>query len=115
MTILRSKATQKKYDAYIVGGVGEGCVLCQKEPINSFTHWKIVSNDFPYDRIAKTHHMIVPIRHSDESELTDDEVQELRTLKETYIADHYDDIIEATRHQKSIPHHFHLHIIVEDT
>lgn len=107
---------QEKYDAYIAEGkMGEGCVLCQKKPINLFTHWKIVSNDFPYDQVAKTHHMIVPLRHSDESGITGDEMQELSRLKKTYIADHYDYIIEATRHRLPIPYHFHLHIISEDT
>lgn len=60
------------------------CALCAKEPIQEFTHWKIVSNNFPYDRIAELHNMIVPVRHCAEEELTQEELTEYASIKKVH-------------------------------
>lgn len=105
---LRYPETEKRYRDLIATGILERCcVLCDKEAISSFTHWKIITNDFPYDRIAKTHDMLVPLRHVIEGSLTDEEHQELLDIKHGYVNDHYDYIIEPTHHGKSIPTHLH--------
>jgi diadenosine tetraphosphate (Ap4A) HIT family hydrolase len=85
--------------------------LCEKVSIQSFTYWKITENSFPYDQIAKTHHMLVPLRHVIEDELSKDELAEFKTIKAEHVSE-YDWIIEATAKNKSIPNHFHLHFIV---
>lgn len=103
----------KKYDDYRAHGALQGsCVLCEKVPLHKFVHWKIISNDFPYDLIAEVHEMIVPIRHSIEEGLTQEERDEFFEIKQGYLQK-YGYIIEATRTVKSIPEHFHLHLIIE--
>ncbi len=90
----------------------DSCALCSKEPLVTYTHWKIIDNAFPYDLIAKDHHMMVPIRHTKESGLTDAELLEFTQIKTDFINSKYDYIIEATPQNKSIPGHFHLHLII---
>lgn len=92
--------------------VDAGCPLCSDEPaIHTFTHWRIVINAFPYGKIAEVHHMLIPIRHIDERGLTQEEKEELIEIKHTYIADTYQYVIKATKKFKSIPDHFHVHLI----
>ncbi|MBM3257552.1 MAG: DUF3605 domain-containing protein [Candidatus Liptonbacteria bacterium] len=113
MALLRSKELHEKYLAYIAkGGLSNGCVLCTKPPITDFTHWKIVLNDFPYDKFAQIHHMIVPRRHIAENELSEAEKEEFQRLKAGHINENYDFMIEPTYKLKSIPSHFHIHLLV---
>ncbi|MBX4192088.1 hypothetical protein KW798_01230 [Candidatus Parcubacteria bacterium] len=113
MSLLRTKEMSDKYQALIAqGGLDHSCVLCAKTPLKEFTYWKIIPNDFPYDKVAKTHHMLIPKRHSDEKNLTKEENEELWKIKPEYINDQYDYILEATSKHKSIPAHFHLHLLV---
>ena len=112
-TLFRTQAQHEKYIAYIQeGGLKSGCVLCEKTPLQEFNHWKIVPNDFPYDKIAKTHHMILPKRHATEPDLSETEKQEFQELKVGYINQNYEFMIEPASKMKSIPEHFHLHLIV---
>lgn len=90
------------------------CPLCKKEPIiKQFKYWKIINNIFPYNRIAKEHHMIIPIRHAIEGKLIKAEILELKKIKEKYLIKNkkYDILIEALS-LKTLPDHFHLHLIV---
>lgn len=108
----RTRDGNARYDAYkCTPEFSHGCVLCEREARKEFTWWKIIVNKFPYDRIASVHDMLVPKRHATEDELTEDEKCELREIKRTEIHD-YQFIIEPTPHVKSIPTHFHLHLIV---
>lgn len=114
MTLFR---TQKTHDAYeqakahghLTSGI---CRMCNDETLVEFTHWRIITNLFPYDNIAQTHHLLIPKRHVVERELTPAEVAELLNLKETSLNDTYTFIFEPLPKQKSIPQHFHLHLIV---
>jgi len=87
-----------------------GCALCNKPALKAFKYWYITKNDFPYDRIAEKHDMIVPFRHTNETGLTLDETAELLSIKQQYLQD-YDYLIEAAEQRRSIPKHFHLHLI----
>jgi len=112
MATLRTPEGEKKYQDYIkAGGLDNGCPLCRDTARKTFTYWKIVSNDFPYDRVAGAHDMVVPLRHITEHELTAEELEELREIKHSYINDTYDYVIEAVYKKKSIPKHFHLHLV----
>ena len=113
MSSLRTKEVQAKYDVFkAAGGLGGGCRLCDGEPLKTYTYWKIIENKYPYGLFAKTHHMAVPIRHTDESGMTQDEWYEWGTLKHTDIDAQYEYLMEATRKVKTIPSHFHIHLIV---
>jgi diadenosine tetraphosphate (Ap4A) HIT family hydrolase len=112
MDLLRTDEMAAKYKAAINNGALDGgCVLCQKTSIVEFEYWKIIENDFPYDRIAKIHHMIVPKGHISEGKISDLAQKEIAEIKEGYISSNYNYIIEAAHKNKSIPDHFHLHLI----
>jgi hypothetical protein len=86
----------------------------KKEPLHTFTYWKVVENEYPYDRVAAVHHMILPLRHTDGTDLSEAERAELEQLKQTILNDTYHFIVEALPRTKSIPAHFHLHLMVPD-
>jgi lipopolysaccharide biosynthesis protein len=110
---LRSKQMLEKYLARLAIITSEpGCKLCMLPVIESFTYWNIVPNEYPYDLITTTHHMIQPKRHCTAEELTEEEHKELLVIKRGYINDHYDMITESVTHTSSIPAHFHLHLMV---
>jgi hypothetical protein len=112
MANLRTPETHAKYKNFLAQREpGQVCVLCTAEPLQIFTHWKIITNNFPYDRVAKTHHMIVPLRHVIEADITPEEEAELVEIKKGYINDHYDFILEPTEKTKSLPTHLHLHLL----
>ena len=113
MGTLRTDESMKRYATFIEkGGLGDGCKLCEKESLRSFIHWRIVSNDFPYDKIASVHTMIIPNRHVGERELSSEERTEFEIIKDTYLHNTYEYIIEATYKKKTIPAHFHMHLII---
>lgn len=115
MGIFRTNKAEKDYQDYINTGVLEnGCSLCKKKVLKEFNFWKIMENNFPYDRIASIHHMIIPIRHCSEEELTNSEKEEFRQIKKTYLHSEYEWLIEGTYKMKSIPSHFHLHLIISN-
>lgn len=79
---LRSKEMSEKYRAHRATGILENsCPLCDAPSISSFKHWRIILNSFPYDLIANKHHMVVPMRHVSEKELSDEEWDELFDIK----------------------------------
>jgi len=113
MRTLRTEASQQRYDAAMaMRPEGSPCPLCVAEPLREFEHWKIIPNDYPYDRVADVHHMLVSLRHVPEGELSAEEMRELREIKlEAHLSDDYDCIIEAAEGRQSIPAHFHLHLV----
>lgn len=113
MPTYRSPLTQAKYDEYSKSDKPSlGCSLCEKPAIKTFNFWKITKNDFPYDKISGTHHMICPLRHVKEEELSKEEMEEFEKIKDEFLHKEYDYIMEATYKIKTIPKHFHLHLIV---
>lgn len=112
MTTLRLSASEQVYrDAITRGALTGPCPLCEKEAIQTFMHWRLVQNDFPYDRIAHKHDMLIPKRCVTEADLSPEERAELFELKRGAVNDMYDYLIEALHKKKSIPHHFHIHCI----
>src|SRR3989344_1623205 len=110
---LRYQKDEKHYKRLQKEGLLEiGCRLCDAVSITEFQYWRIIKNNFPYTRIATLHHMVVPKRHVKEDELSQEEWMEYNQLKHSYINDNYEFIIEATNRRKSIPAHFHIHLIV---
>lgn len=56
--------------------------------------------------------MIVPIRHVGEAGLTEEELEEYKKIKNSYINENYEYVIEATHKMKTVPAHFHEHLII---
>jgi hypothetical protein len=113
MATLRTPETKKKYSEWLAAqGVQSECPLCVREPLHSFTFWKIIDNHFPYDRVAKVHHTLVTLRHVAEADLSSEERAELLEIKRSKLIDErYDYSLEATPHTLSLPGHFHIHLM----
>ena len=87
------------------------CYLCEAEPIETFTHWKLIPNEFPYDRVAGKHHMLIPKRHTAGKDLTGLEEKELEELKATVLNGPYNYFLQTFTKQMSIPQHLHYHLL----
>jgi diadenosine tetraphosphate (Ap4A) HIT family hydrolase len=112
-SVFRTDENQARYDAYrAAGNLERECVLCARESVHEFKHWRMIENIFPYDKIAKLHHMVIPRRHVTEPELSPEELEELQNIKGKYFHENYDFMIESAHRMKSIPQHFHLHLIL---
>lgn len=113
MVRLRTQESEEKYKKLIAAGyLTGGCKLCEASSLRDFEYWRIIRNDFPYDLIAQVHDMIVPKRHVKENDLSEEEGKEYGEIKATYIESNYEFILEPTLKLKTIPEHFHLHLIV---
>lgn len=113
MGTMRTKEMIKKYEAHKRAlDPNVPCELCTKEPLQTFQYWKITDCMFPWDKIAETHHLILPLRHATDLELTAAEWQELHEIKQKHLQAAYEVIAEATNKKKSIPGHWHLHLII---
>jgi len=82
--------------------------------IHSYTHWYIIANLFPYDKIAATHNMLVPKRVFGKiSECNKEEWEEYKTILNQFEDDGiYDAILENFSRNRSVCTHLHLHLIV---
>lgn len=110
---LRTKKVQNAYRETMVSGTHDkGCALCDKVALKTFTHWRIVKNDFPYDLIADVHDMIIPLRHTTDVGLSKEEWEELQVIKKAHLNETYQFIMEAMTWTQSIPAHFHLHLVL---
>jgi diadenosine tetraphosphate (Ap4A) HIT family hydrolase len=111
-SLFRTHETQAAYEVHRREQDGALCPLCTMQSLKEFSFWKILVNDFPYDRIADVHHMCVPHRHVVEGELTEEERAEFTEIKRSTLLMNYDYLIETCASCKSLPGHFHVHLIV---
>ena len=107
---LRTLETHTNYEKYQKTPKFPTCYICTAKPIKTYKGWKKIENEFPYDEVATKNDMIVPLRHTIEDDLTEEELREFKEIKKD-INDKYDMILENTHKQKSIPGHFHLHLL----
>ena len=109
MFTFRSYKTQKEYDRFKKSPQDTSFDLSRS--IANYEHWAIIPNDFPYDIIARRHDLLIPKRKIISFwEMTDEELLELRTIKE-HLDDRYTSIIENFTNMRSIRDHLHLHLI----
>ena len=107
---LRTTKTHIDHERYQRTPRFPACYICSAKPVKTYTRWKLIENEFPYDEVATKNDMIVPLRHGTEDELTKEDLREFEEIKKD-INDKYDMILENTHKQKSIPGHFHLHLL----
>jgi len=113
MVTLRTQEMESKYQEHKRAEWPTGfCPLCEKESKKDFGFWKVVENSFPYDQIAKIHHLLLPLRHVTGKELRAEELEELSMIRDSFVNAGYDWVIEPTEKNKSLPDHFHLHLII---
>jgi len=107
---LRTLKTHSDYELHCAKSHSKACYLCSAPSIKAYKHWRIIENQFPYDEVATMNNMVVSLRHAKEDDLTPDEKAEYQRIKAD-LHDEYDMIVENTHKQKSIPGHFHLHLL----
>ena len=108
---LRTLDTHARYEAHCARQIHPECYLCKAPPIREYKYWNVIPNEFPYDEVATESHILVPKRHIREEGLTTEEIKELAVIKPD-IHETYDLIMENTHKQKSIPGHFHTHLLM---
>ncbi len=107
---LRTPKNQKRYMKYLDEQYDQSCIFCAKDLIvREYKYWILVKNKFPYDKVFKNHNMLATRRHVEELyELTDEEHQELDRLFDEIP---HNQAILNKRADRSIPRHFHLHLV----
>ncbi len=117
-TFVRSKETMESYMNFLkerskMTNPPNFLDTLEQNAIKTFKHWIIVENDFPYDAIATTHHLLFTRRNVDFNwdKLSKEELYELSTLKQTYLPDNYDVLWENLPGAQSIKNRFHLHLL----
>lgn len=117
-TFLREKETMKAYQEHMAKKPEDrspkGSPFNRTENIiKEFKFWRIVGNDFPYDAVAMTNHMICTKRQTPFlwSELNNDEKKEFYVIKKSYLDQHYDVLYENLASAATKPGWFHLHLL----
>jgi len=118
-TFLRTKETMDRYMKVMAerkekGIKSEHFINYEHLLVKEFEYWVIIENEFPYDAVAKTSHMISTKRQVplDWNLLTSGEKMEFEKIRDTYLKEHYDAIWENLPKTQTIPGHFHLHLII---
>lgn len=110
--LLRTEATAERYVAEQMNNPHRACPLCLYEGVErEFTYWVLMKNKFPYDRYFSKSDMLVLRRHASEQEVTDAERAELFTIRTEILTSEYDSVMDHLPRQKSIPGHYHVHLI----
>lgn len=114
-TYLRTDETWQKYQNEPKKNSGE-CFMCDLDYVvivKEFNHWVVIENNYPYDTVASTHHLLIPKRHFPFIDnATPDELDELYQLKHQFDKEaFYDCFIENFSVGKSQPQHIHYHLV----
>lgn len=87
--------------------------LTQLPFIREWEFWVLVENEFPYDKIAKKHSLLVAKRHfvhDDEMDIL--EREEMYAIKKEFAESReYDSLLENLSHNRTVPGQYHLHCL----
>lgn len=80
--------------------------------VQAFEHWVLVVNNFPYDAVLTTHHMLIPTRDGvpTRDDLSTTELEELAIILREHIEPRYDIVFENMPVARTILTQFHLHV-----
>lgn len=116
---LRKRFSEAYYRRHMLYFKKDTCPFCMKDMfIKEYGEWMILGNRFPYDKIAKKHDLLCLKDHSDGSGLYSGNpghidakrMDELLEIKEE-IKNDYDCFLENFNHGRTIPSHYHIHLI----
>ena len=114
-TALRTAETWARYQAEPKKDNGD-CFMCDPEAIvvvREFDLWIIIENNYPYDVVAKTHHLLIPKRHfAFDDKRTFGEKYQLEAIKNILNNEgNYDCIMQNFTAGQSQPQHLHYHLL----
>jgi diadenosine tetraphosphate (Ap4A) HIT family hydrolase len=113
-SILRSEEVNEKYSAYKAAMPADAPHFYDwaERVVAEFDKWVLINNAFPFDKIADTHHLLIPHRvFAHLHEANPEELRELEEIKAKLASD-YDFVMENFPRNRSVPTHFHLHFVV---
>lgn len=111
-TALRSEENFERYKR-------ERRSLKEIPTIRAWTYWRLVKNEYPYDKIFDRHDLLILARENVKSlfNLTAEERNELEAITDE-LQSEYDGILSPFNHTMTYPETFHLHlfhtIIIEE-
>lgn len=87
--------------------------LASLPSILEWKFWRMVANEFPYDKIAERHCMLIPDRKfALEQDMTLEERIDLNDIKAYFQkTQEFDCIMENIMHMRTVPGHYHLHVL----
>ena len=105
----RSKKIEEEYQKVLGTLEGKPCFMCNNEPVHTWKRWKLFVNNFPYDEIAEKNMLLCLNDHREE--MNGEDFKELQTIKKLKFMSEYHGLLENLAGSKSIPDHFHFHVI----
>lgn len=111
--VLRTSKCLKKYRARrkILGEGISNFDFNQNPTIKTWFYWKLIKNQFPYDKIASQHDLLVPKRKFEkETDMLEIERNGLDYIKKS-LGKNYDAFIINTEYNRTVSSHFHIHCI----
>lgn len=110
--VLRSKEILEKYKKRKEEDGALEMDLLSLKPVRPFHFWLLVENEYPYDKIAEKHHLLVPRENvSDYHQLSWGAKQELTDVRRWANGMRYDVLMENMSHRRTIKQQFHMHLI----
>ena len=110
--VLRTPQMLGRYRKYKKENNSDVSFFFTSPAIKEWKHWRLIKNDFPYDVLARKHHLLTPKRlFAKEGEMTSGERKELTAIKNE-LSGGYDTMLENFSEQRSFKNHYHLHLIV---
>lgn len=108
----RTPETRAKLDIWIESNREKNtCPMCENVATKEYVYWKIQTNDFPYDFVAKKHDLLTLKRHEgDPNKLTQNEIEEYHEIVRL-AGKEYDSITLNLGKTRSIPNHLHYHLL----
>lgn len=109
---MRTAKTERRKQAYFREHPDRDHFSYWKERcVKEFTHWVIIKNDFPYDLLTTTHHLLIPKRTcADFEQMNKKEFAEFIKIRKE-IANDYDCIMENFPRNRSVHTHVHFHLL----
>lgn len=106
----RVPETDRKYQTYKATNPPEAMLADWKDRIvEEFTHWVIIENKFPWDRITEVHHLLVPKRRfARADDMNAEEEKEWKEIRRK-VSKTYDMFIENLT--GTLNHIYHPHLI----
>ena len=113
--VLRSKKCIKSYKERhrSLGAKIESVNLLNLPLVKRWNEWILVRNEFPYNKIAENHCLLVPLRtFSEDEEMSEVERQGLFSIKREFAeSKDFDWVLECVKHSRTVPLVYHLHCL----
>lgn len=106
---LRSPDGQRQYMINKEAGLMKR--LIDEPQIKEWEYWTLINNEYPYDAVYRTSHMLIPKRVVTKKDLNKTELNELNQIIEE-LSDEYDCYLVNFANKQSIKSHFHIHFLV---